>query len=166
MSFVSYSRTIDWILNCNKNKNTKPTSLKTIFIFKSQFTVAAIIINHELKILFTWTPPRSCQSTFQSLTMDYWIMFPVKCRVQGSISFWHLISLSVCDGFPVCVEQMIWTRRHSNTQGEKSVLTVDDFFSDAGYTLTKKLSLHVFMCSYAALYWQWGPATVIFFLHF
>lgn len=50
MSFVSYSRTIDWILNCNKNKNTKPTSLKTIFIFKSQFTVAAIIINHELKL--------------------------------------------------------------------------------------------------------------------
>lgn len=75
-----------------------------------------------------------------------------------SYTYTHFFSLSLHDGFPVRVEQMSWTRRHSNTQGERSVLTVDDFFSDVGYILTKKLSLNVFMCSCAALYLQWSPA--------
>lgn len=33
----------------NKNESTKPDSLKTIFILKSHFTLAAIIINHSVK---------------------------------------------------------------------------------------------------------------------
>lgn len=130
----------------------------------------------SIKIISSWGPPRSCQSSVQSWTMDYRTMFPVKCRVQDnkfgtefsrlllllpqihSYTYTHFISLSLRDGFPVRVEQMTWTRRHSNTQGEKSVLTVDDFSSDAGYALTKKLSLDVFMCSCAALHWQWRPS--------
>lgn len=47
---------------------------------------------------------------------------------------------------------MCWTdefeQEDTQTHKErKSVLTVDDFLSDAGYTLTKKSFLNVFMCS-------------------
>lgn len=95
--------------------------------------------------------------------MDYWTMFPVKCRVQDSIlsyrlfrchrfsptpSHTHYLLLSLWRFSSMCWTDELNKKTLKHTRREICVDGGWLFFSDAGYTLTKKLSLNVFMCSF------------------
>lgn len=96
-------------------------------------------------------------------TTDYWTMFPVKCRVQDSIlsyrlfrchrfsptpSHTHYLLLSLWRFSSMCWTDELNKKTLKHTRREICVDGGWLFFSDAGYTLTKKLSLNVFMCSF------------------
>ena len=148
----------------------KQSFLKTIFIFKSQFTLDASTINHKHQNHFLL---RVFKAHIKPCPKSHWTVLPVQRLVQGGISshvFANTVTPEPTHTFSICpsatVFQYVLNRwvEQEDTQTHKerkSVLTVTDFTSDAGCTMTKMLSLNVFMCSCAALYWQWSPATVV-----
>lgn len=122
----------------------------------------------SIKIISSWGPSHSYQSTVQTVTgprFQYRETFTKSAEDDVSshvllpqIPTWpaHIwsaaLSIMFFLFFPVCVERMSWTRRHSNTQGER--ICVNCVVSDAGYACS------FFVCSCVALNQQWRSATL------
>lgn len=161
---------MNWVLNLNRNKSTKQKSLKTIFILKSLFTLAAIVINHEHQKYFLLKSSALMSCTVQSWASHSWTMFPVKCQVQDSKfgTELHSSSVSLPDSLlhlhtfslpfsPWRFSSSCWTDE-LNKKTLKHIrreICVDSGWLFLWYWLyfDKEIVPDVLMCSCAALYW-------------
>lgn len=145
-------------------KKHKTNSLKTIFILKSQFTLAAIIINHFLlrsSMLMSKLNnglPDNVSSKMRTARQQIWNnIFLIFCFAATDLllHFTHFISLSLWR-----FSSTFWT----DELNKKTLKhTRREICVNCGWLWCWLYWPRRFpwMCSCAALYWQWIPATVI-----